>query len=175
MERQLRTRVIVLFALWVLWVGINPPCGLTQDERPKLVMDEREFDFGEVKENDTIEHAFKVLNQGNATLEIKMSSSDLVEDCAVTYFDKAIPPGGEGKIILKVDTTGYQGAVIRRCPGRYQRSGSQDRFSAGKGICKDRSVCESILCLPDRARRSGLNQDREHKGWTGQAADSHSP
>lgn len=28
-------------------------------------------------------------------------------------FDKAIPPGGEGKIVLKVDTKGYQGAIYK--------------------------------------------------------------
>jgi hypothetical protein len=29
----------------------------------------------------------------------------------VAHFDRAIPPGGEGKITLKVDTSGYQGNV----------------------------------------------------------------
>jgi hypothetical protein len=29
----------------------------------------------------------------------------------VAYFDKAIPPGGQGKITLRVSTKGYQGAL----------------------------------------------------------------
>jgi len=31
----------------------------------------------------------------------------------VAFFDKVIPPGGEGKIQLKVDTKGYQGAILK--------------------------------------------------------------
>lgn len=64
-------KAIVLLAVCVLGVWIYPLWVLSQDERPKLVMEEKEFDFGEVKENDVIEHAFKVLNRGNAVLEIK--------------------------------------------------------------------------------------------------------
>ena len=37
---------------------------------PKMVLKEREFDCGEVKEGEIIEHTFSVLNQGNETLEI---------------------------------------------------------------------------------------------------------
>ena len=32
----------------------------------------------------------------------------------MAHFDRAIPPGGEGKITLKVDTKGYQGEVHKR-------------------------------------------------------------
>ena len=37
---------------------------------PKMVLKEREFDCGEVKEGMVIEHTFSVLNQGDETLEI---------------------------------------------------------------------------------------------------------
>lgn len=37
---------------------------------PKMILKEREFDCGEVKEGETIEHTFSVLNQGDAPLEI---------------------------------------------------------------------------------------------------------
>ena len=37
---------------------------------PKMVLKEREFDCGVVKEGETIEHTFSVLNQGDAPLEI---------------------------------------------------------------------------------------------------------
>ena len=35
-----------------------------------MVLKEREFDFGEVKEGEVIEHSFSVFNQGDAPLEI---------------------------------------------------------------------------------------------------------
>jgi len=31
----------------------------------------------------------------------------------VAHFDRVIPPGGEGKITLKVNTNGYQGKIIK--------------------------------------------------------------
>ncbi len=38
--------------------------------RPKMVIKELKFDCGAVEEGKVIEHAFSVLNQGNAPLEI---------------------------------------------------------------------------------------------------------
>jgi hypothetical protein len=35
-----------------------------------MVLQETEFRFGEVMEGDTVEHAFRVLNQGSQPLEI---------------------------------------------------------------------------------------------------------
>jgi hypothetical protein len=37
---------------------------------PKMVLQEMEFRFGEVMEGDTVEHTFRVLNQGSQPLEI---------------------------------------------------------------------------------------------------------
>ena len=49
---------------------------------PKMALKEREFDCGEVREGETIEHTFSVLNQGDAPLEIAHAS----EGCPV-YID----------------------------------------------------------------------------------------
>ena len=38
---------------------------------PRLVIEEKIFDFKEVEEGNVLEHAFKVLNKGDAPLEIK--------------------------------------------------------------------------------------------------------
>jgi hypothetical protein len=38
---------------------------------PKMALKEREFDFGEVKEGEIIEHTFQVFNRGYQTLEIE--------------------------------------------------------------------------------------------------------
>jgi hypothetical protein len=38
---------------------------------PKMVLKEREFDFGEVKEGEIIEHTFQFFNRGDQTLEIE--------------------------------------------------------------------------------------------------------
>ena len=38
---------------------------------PSMVLPEKSFDFRDVEEGKTVEHAFKVLNKGNQPLEIK--------------------------------------------------------------------------------------------------------
>lgn len=38
---------------------------------PKIVLREKVFDFGEVKEGDNVEHTFMVSNTGNAPLDIR--------------------------------------------------------------------------------------------------------
>lgn len=57
--------VLLLFALSGHFV-------LAQElQGPKIVLKEQMFDFGEVKEGDTVEHTFQVFNKGDQTLEIK--------------------------------------------------------------------------------------------------------
>ena len=41
---------------------------------PKMVLKERDFDFGEVKQGEVITHTFEVLNQGDEMLKIKKVS-----------------------------------------------------------------------------------------------------
>jgi hypothetical protein len=37
---------------------------------PKMVLKEREFDFGEVKQGDVLQNSFSVVNRGNEDLRI---------------------------------------------------------------------------------------------------------
>ena len=45
-----------------------------QNGTPKMVLKEQSFDFGEVKGEGVITHAFEVLNQGDGILTIKKVS-----------------------------------------------------------------------------------------------------
>jgi hypothetical protein len=38
---------------------------------PKIAVDSESFDFGKVKDNEVLEHSFKIFNKGSAPLEIK--------------------------------------------------------------------------------------------------------
>jgi hypothetical protein len=58
---------IILFSLIFLCAY---PAPAQADSGPKMVLKEREFDCGEVKEGEVIEHTFSVLNQGDEPLEI---------------------------------------------------------------------------------------------------------
>ena len=59
-----RTVYIALFSFYSYSSSAQEVLG------PKMVLKEREFDFGEVKEGEVIEHSFSVFNQGDAPLEI---------------------------------------------------------------------------------------------------------
>jgi hypothetical protein len=78
---------------------------------PKMVLGEKVFDFKEVDQGTTLKHAFRVLNSGDQPLEIKSVKPGW--GCTVAYFDERIPPGGEGKIVLSVKTSGYEGQITK--------------------------------------------------------------
>jgi hypothetical protein len=51
----------------ILFVGM----ALGQENKgPKMTVEEREFDFKEVKEGTVLEHTFKIFNKGNEPLKI---------------------------------------------------------------------------------------------------------
>ncbi len=52
---------------------IIPCLAYSQDktEGPILAMEEREFDFGKVKEGSRVSHEFRVMNEGDSVLEIE--------------------------------------------------------------------------------------------------------
>ena len=70
----------------------------------KLVFDKYEYDFGEVKEGDVVEHVFKFENTGKTTLLIDQATSSC--GCTVPEWPKeAIGPGEKGEIRVRFNTT----------------------------------------------------------------------
>ena len=105
-------------ALWILVAAlagvsllISPilePRPLAESSQvPKMVLNERLFDFKQVYEGQIITHDFPVFNQGTDTLKIERVKTTC--SCSVVSFDSAIPPGGQGNIAVKVDTHGSYG------------------------------------------------------------------
>ncbi len=64
--KKLMVIIIGLFSV-ALWVNV---AFCQNDVGPRMVVEEREFDFKEVKEGTTLEHAFIIRNKGNEPLEI---------------------------------------------------------------------------------------------------------
>jgi len=60
--------------LFILVMTSWPAFSQDTQKAPQLVLNEREFDFGKVKEGSGITHEFSVQNKGNATLQIKKIS-----------------------------------------------------------------------------------------------------
>lgn len=76
---------------------------------PKFVMKETSFAQREVREGEVVERVVQVFNQGDQPLEIKEVRRDC--GCTVVSFDKTIPPDGEGKIVIRVNTKGLLGQM----------------------------------------------------------------
>ena len=55
------------FVLMFFGVSLNL-CWAADNTGPKMIIEEKLFEMGEVKEGSTIEHAFKILNAGDAPL-----------------------------------------------------------------------------------------------------------
>jgi len=74
---------------------------------PKIALEEREHNFGKVKEGEQISHTFKIKNEGAAELVIHNVSPAC--GCTASDFPKKLAPGEEGKVTLSVRTTGMNG------------------------------------------------------------------
>ncbi len=68
--------------------------------QPQAVFPETSHDFGEFIQDREQSHTFTVKNAGQAPLRILEVDPDCA--CTVPAYDKEIPPGGEGKITLKL-------------------------------------------------------------------------
>jgi hypothetical protein len=75
--------------------------------RPNTAFSEARFDFGEVLSGVMVEHEFALRNEGSAPVVIEKVS--MTPPLLVTQMPHAVPPGGEGKIHFKLDTTSLEG------------------------------------------------------------------
>ena len=76
---------------------------------PKMVLQEDSGEEAEVREGQVIERLYTVLNQGDQALETTQVAAGC--GCTVVSFDRIIPPGGEGKIRIRIDTKGLLGPL----------------------------------------------------------------
>jgi hypothetical protein len=70
------------------------------------------FDFGKVKEGDTVLHAFKLRNTGKEPLFVYKAKASC--DCMKVFFNTdPIPPGGETEVRIGFLSKGRKGKQIR--------------------------------------------------------------
>ncbi len=75
---------------------------------PKIVVDEKSYDFGKVKEGTNVEHVYKIKNEGEGELVIENVRSSC--GCTVAQpTSKNVPPGGESEIKATFRTAGRGG------------------------------------------------------------------
>lgn len=80
--------------------------------QPHIAFSESSFDFGKVKNTDTLKHDFVVTNTGNATLEI----TAVQPGCGCTMagqWDRQIAPGQTGKIPIQLSVANFNGKIAK--------------------------------------------------------------
>ncbi len=77
-----------------------------QTKFPTMDFEEKEFDFGNVEEGDTVEHTFKFTNNGEAPLIITNAQASC--GCTVPSYPKNEPiaPGDSAEMVVKFNTRG---------------------------------------------------------------------
>jgi len=78
----------------------------------EVKLSENKFDFGKVKEGDTLMHVFNLMNTGKEPLFIHKSSASC--DCMIAqYSTEMIKPGMETAVKVYFNTKGRKGAQVR--------------------------------------------------------------
>lgn len=76
--------------------------------QPKLVLKQNNFDFGDIKQGETVEHTFVLSNGGEALLKITDVRASCGCTAAVTE-KKELKPGESTKLLVKFNSTGRRG------------------------------------------------------------------
>lgn len=81
---------------------------LDPNEAAKMVFEEMAFDFGEIKEGESVEHVFKFKNTGKSPLNITNARGNC--GCTVPKWPKEpLAPGEAGEIRVVFNSTGKKG------------------------------------------------------------------
>ncbi len=105
MRKRVLSLLILIITVFCIAVYGEEPL------QPKILFKEKSFVAGEVMEGTIIEHTYKVYNSGNAVLRINNVKTSC--GCTAAEYDRAVPPGGEGKIKVRFNTTGRSGRSIK--------------------------------------------------------------
>ncbi len=86
------------------------PAQVSNQPSTTVALGESNFDFGNIKKGDKVEHVYEITNTGNNPLVI----SEVKPGCGCTAPDftkEPILPGKKGKITLHFDSTNFDGNV----------------------------------------------------------------
>ena len=97
----------------------------TPDSGARVVVDEPEFDFGEMERGTTRRHSFGFLNEGDAPLQLVQG--DTTCKCTISNLERgAIPPGGSANVTLEWEAV-TQGDQFRQSATVYTNDPTQER------------------------------------------------
>jgi hypothetical protein len=109
MSRAAPTFSVYLIAALCAFVFFAPARSFSNETQsiPRMVLKKQIHDFRNVLEGEVLEQTFEVQNQGSEPLRIEQVKPSCA--CSVVDFDPLIPPKGEGRIKVKIDTRGFDG------------------------------------------------------------------
>ena len=81
--------------------------------KPEVVFIENFFDFGNIKQGETVSHTFFFKNKGTANLIIK----DAIPSCGCTtprFSTEPVAPGKQGQVEVLFNSEGWEGSQIKQ-------------------------------------------------------------
>jgi hypothetical protein len=110
MRKITAVSIIVLAALFV---GYGSYLVKTRTSAtPEIFVPDEIFKFSPVFDGEEVRHDFVVLNKGASPLALIQVKPDC--GCVAVSYPRQILPGVEGKIVIKLDTSGYGGEHITK-------------------------------------------------------------
>jgi len=104
-------KALVLTAVVLGVIGIVLPSSAV-DNQARAKFKEQVWDFGKIKQGDTLTHEFVFTNEGDAPLVIKKVSTSCGCTAALASNEK-IEPGKEGRIKASFNSRGYSGRTVK--------------------------------------------------------------
>ena len=102
------------FLLFSMVFSQTSAFGVSQQkpQSPSAFVPESRYTFASVTDGTEITHDFVIQNKGTALLKIESVKTGW--GCTAVSYPRQIPAGGEGKIVIKVDTSGYGGRTLTK-------------------------------------------------------------
>lgn len=105
-------KIFCILALFILVTGNILLAENQTSNIPSAVVVNDVFEFNPVLEGTEVVNDFIIKNKGTAPLEILNVETDW--GCTAVSYTRQIPPGGEGKITIEVDTSGNGGKRLKK-------------------------------------------------------------
>ena len=100
--------IFLFFAFTSMAFGVeNAPATF-----PKALVPQPHYEFDAVVDGTEVIHDYIIRNKGTALLEVQKVKTDW--GCTAVSYPRQLPPGGEGKITIKVKTEGSGGKKLKK-------------------------------------------------------------
>lgn len=108
----MKFRIFVIFAIAFFLVGNAIGTENSPSDFPSASVPQPLYEFEPVVDGTQVIHDYIIQNKGTATLEIQKVKTSW--GCTAVSYPRQIPPGGEGKISIEVDTSDKGGKRLKK-------------------------------------------------------------